>query len=284
MGIRQSQLTVTVQLAAHSVGLMGGLNIFLLLSLSSHLTAHTELEDIKHHNEVFKNPKPRGNLEKIGKFRQSSIGSTSTLNTFKFKGLTQVKTDPKRYPEKPQKFTKIRSDQLVKEFKDFRKIKEQNKETVPGWKYSEIVENRVSRNDSIKKEKIIDELQQLLTSTEKEMSDAPLEITTSQSSEEEEATTQSESEDPSPMGLTSDHEKRANPAQDSLDFPQDDGTFVIVVVGITLCAIAGVVGVGCFLHRPSCPRPPSPFSDCSPTFQSAKLAFSEGQLSRLEGW
>ena len=221
------------------------------------------------------------------------------------------------------------------------------------------MENRVSRNDSIKKEKIIDELQQLLTSTEKEMSDAPLEITTSPSSEEEdleeeveeeEATTQSESEDPSPMGLTSDHEKRANPAQDNLDFPQDDGetsvhknvrvicrmshclsikrkiisllelegicgllnswvfswypishvlivlivlivlpssiiictgTFVIVVVGITLCAIAGVVGVGCFLHRPSCPRPPSPFSDCSPTFQSAKLAFSSSPEEKV---
>ena len=221
------------------------------------------------------------------------------------------------------------------------------------------MENRVSRNDSIKKEKIIDELQQLLTSTEKEMSDAPLEITTSPSSEEEdleedleeeEATTQSESEDPSPMGLTSDHEKRANPPQDNLDFPQDDGetsvhknvrvifrmshclsikrkiisllelegicgllnswvfswypishvlivlivvivlpssiiictgTFVIVVVGITLCAIAGVVGVGCFLHRPSCPRPPSPFSDCSPTFQSAKLAFSSSPEEKV---
>ena len=70
---------------------MAGINILLLLSLLSHLTSQTKLEDItkivkeKHHNEVFKSPKhSKGNLEEIGKFQQASIGST--VNTFKFAG------------------------------------------------------------------------------------------------------------------------------------------------------------------------------------------------------
>ena len=64
---------------------MAGINIiFLLLSLLSHITSQTKLEDItkivkeKHHNEVFKSSK------EIGKFQQSVIGST--VNTFKFAG------------------------------------------------------------------------------------------------------------------------------------------------------------------------------------------------------
>ena len=59
------------------------------------------------------------------------------------------------------------------------------------------------------------------------------------------------------------------------------GIFVMVVVGLTLCTIAGVVGVGCFIHKPTCPRAPSPFSDCSPTFQSAKLAFSSSPEEKM---
>ena len=75
---------------------MAGINIFLLLSLSSlsHLTSQTKLEDMrkitklvqeKHHNEVFKSSKhSQGKMEEIGKFKQSVIGST--VNTFKFAG------------------------------------------------------------------------------------------------------------------------------------------------------------------------------------------------------
>ena len=70
---------------------MAGLNIFLLLSLLSRITSQTKLEDRtkivqdKHHNEVYKSPKhSKGNLEEIGKFQQSVIGST--VNTFKFAG------------------------------------------------------------------------------------------------------------------------------------------------------------------------------------------------------
>ena len=70
---------------------MAGINIFLLLSLLSPLTSQTKLGDItkivqeKLHNEVYKSPKhSKGNLEEIGKFQQSVIGST--VNTFKFAG------------------------------------------------------------------------------------------------------------------------------------------------------------------------------------------------------
>ena len=53
------------------------------------------------------------------------------------------------------------------------------------------------------------------------------------------------------------------------------GTFVVAVVGVALCCIIAVVGVGFVLHRPvSCPGSSSPLSDSSPTFHSAKLAFS----------
>ena len=70
---------------------MAGINIFLLLSLLSRVTSQTKLDDIakivqeKHHNEVYKSPKhSKGNLEEIGKFQQSVIGST--VDTFKFAG------------------------------------------------------------------------------------------------------------------------------------------------------------------------------------------------------
>ena len=70
---------------------MAGLNIFLLLSLLSRITSQSKLEDRtkivqdKHHNEVYKSPKhSKGNLEEIGKFQQSVIGST--VDTFKFAG------------------------------------------------------------------------------------------------------------------------------------------------------------------------------------------------------
>ena len=70
---------------------MAGINTFLLLSLLSHITSQTTLDDItklvkeKHHNEVYKSPKhSKGKVEEIGKFQQSVIGST--VRTFKFAG------------------------------------------------------------------------------------------------------------------------------------------------------------------------------------------------------
>jgi len=49
-------------------------------------------------------------------------------------------------------------------------------------------------------------------------------------------------------------------------------------LALALVCILAVLGLGCHLHGPrSCPAPgsKSPFSDLSPTFQSAKLAFSK---------
>jgi len=76
---------------------------------------------------------------------------------------------------------------------------------------------------------------------------------------------------PSPLGLTSDtHHKRAG----IHDLPEGDGLFLVVVLCVAVCCILGVVGVGYCVHHPTCPRPSSPFSDSSPSFHSAQLAFS----------
>jgi len=245
---------------------MGGLAIFLWLSITTQLTLQTKLGSIKHHNEVFKSPKPRENLQKVGKFRQSVIGPTTSLNTFKFKGVTQAKSHLKT-----QKNKKIRSEELLKEFEDFRSKDKQNS-------LGELVKTRVARNDSIRERNIIEELQKLVTTTDDDISEVPQENTTSLSGEEEEVRTETI---PPPLSLTSDQQKRAEQGEDSQDFPQEDGTFVIDVVGMTVCTIAGVVGLGCFIHKPTCPRPPSPFSDCSPSFQSAKLAFSSSPDEKI---
>lgn len=52
--------------------------------------------------------------------------------------------------------------------------------------------------------------------------------------------------------------------------------FLALCLGLSLTCILAVVGLGCHLHRPRDRRPASssPFSDLSPTFHSAKLAFS----------
>lgn len=58
------------------------------------------------------------------------------------------------------------------------------------------------------------------------------------------------------------------------DLPEGDGVFLLVVVCIAGVCILGVVGVGYCVHHPTCPRATSPFSDSSPSFHSAQLAFS----------
>ena len=57
----------------------------------------------------------------------------------------------------------------MKEFEDFRNTNKPSQQNV-GWESSEIVMNRNVRNDSVLEEKIIDELQKLLT-TESVISD-----------------------------------------------------------------------------------------------------------------
>ena len=71
--------------------------------------------------------------------------------------MTQAKSDLKT-----EKNKKIRSEELVKEFEDFRNTNKPSQQNV-GWESSEIVMNRNVRNDSVLEEKIIDELQKLVT-------------------------------------------------------------------------------------------------------------------------
>ena len=53
------------------------------------------------------------------------------------------------------------------------------------------------------------------------------------------------------------------------------GLFVAVVAGLAVCCVLAVLGLGYCVHHPVCPiRATSPFSDVSPSFQSAKLTFN----------
>ena len=48
-----------------------------------------------------------------------------------------------------------------------------------------------------------------------------------------------------------------------------------VVAGLAVCCVLAVLGLGYCAHHPVCPiRATSPFSDVSPSFQSAKLTFN----------
>jgi len=145
----------------------------------------------------------------------------------------------------------------------------------------EPVESKLAQNDSLREERIIDQLHQLITSGYKAVSLGPWE--TENVTQEEDSTETSTDQSPPllPLSLTSDSHQAGGEEVQAGHFSEEDGTFVIVVVGITLCAIAAVVGVGCFIHKPTCPRSASPFSDYSPTFQSSKLAFSSSPDEKM---
>lgn len=85
---------------------------------------------------------------------------------------------------------------------------------------------------------------------------------------------------PNVLGLTSDNIQHKRSML--LDLPQDDSPFVFVVIGVAFCCIVAILGVGFFLHRPSCSGVSTPWSDCSPTFNSAKLAFSASPDKKLD--
>ena len=184
-----------------------------------------------------------------------------------------MKPHPIRQHLKAEENKKIKSEELLKEFENFRNVKE----NTPDWK-AVPVESSPAQNDSLTEEKIIDQLHHLITAEYKEVSLGPWENVT----EDDSLETSTEEPAPNPLGLTSDsHLTGAEQAEAIHHFTEEDGTFVIVVVGITLCAIVAVVAVGCFIHKPTCPRSASPFSDCSPTFQSSKLAFSSSPDEKM---
>jgi len=87
---------------------------------------------------------------------------------------------------------------------------------------------------------------------------------------------------PSPLGLTADTSHKRSAIHDT---PEGDGLFLGVVVCVAVVCILGVLGVGYCVHHPTCPRASSPFSDSSPSFTTAQLAFSSSpeHLDKGEG-
>ena len=115
--------------------------------------------------------------------------------------MTQAKSDLKT-----EKNKKIRSEELVKEFEDFRNTNKPSQQNV-GWESSEIVMNRNVRNDSVLEEKIIDELQKLVT-TENVISDVSQDNTTTLSEElPQDVSTETFPPPVIPLGLTSDQKR-----------------------------------------------------------------------------
>merc|ERR1740137_55715 len=61
------------------------------------------------------------------------------------------------------------------------------------------------------------------------------------------------------------------------DLPQGDDMFLILMLGVSLCSMVAMVGVGFYMTRGNHQhhgRADSPYTDISPSFQSSKLAFS----------
>lgn len=237
---------------------MGGLKIWLVLCLGYLVTT-------QHHNEANKKKTFATNFEKLGKFRKAAIGTTLKNKSKEWSGKKE------RHPP---------AVNLVKEFTEFKKsnvlrkpeaLKEQNKR---------------SKDDSLEK---IDQLENLIvtkgesrgqSTTTKTIERDTLTSTSTESKVVEDGnsnqttqtTDESGPETPKTLSLTSDSNQKRGTLE---ELNQDDGTFVVAVVGVALCCIIAVVGVGFILHRPvSCPGSSSPLSDNSPTFHSAKLAFS----------
>lgn len=240
---------------------MGGLKIWLVLCLGYLVTTQ------HHRNEANKKKTFETNFEGLGKFRKAAIG-------------TSLKIKPKEWSSK--KVHHPPSVNLVKEFAEFKqKSNVLRKPEVPKE------QGKRSKDDSLEK---IDQLENLIVTKGKSRDQSTTTTTTTvedttsskftESKVEEDGTSYktsettdgSEPETPKTLSLTSDSHQKRGPLD---DLNQDDGTFVVAVVGVALCCIIAVVGVGFVLHRPvSCPGSSSPFSDSSPTFHSAKLAFS----------
>jgi len=238
---------------------MGGLKICLVLCLG-YLVATQHQHN--QHNEAAKKTSET-NFEDLGRFRKSAIGS-SVNGITKHRGIKKV-----HYPS---------SVNLVKEFAEFKqKNNALRQPEVPNEK------ERRSKDDTLER---VNQLESLIVTKGDSRSEPTTKTSIEDSStsksvgnivedknETSNKTTQTtdESEIPKTLGLTSDSHLNRGKLK---DLNQNDGTFVVGVVGVALVCIVAVVGVGLILHRPACPRSSSPLSDCSPTFHSAKLAFS----------
>jgi len=76
-----------------------------------------------------------------------------------------------------------------------------------------------------------------------------------------------------PMALT----KRAKEEDSTIHSMPHSPWILASALALALVCILAVLGLGCHIHRPGCSSSgsKSPFSDLSPTFQSAKLSFSK---------
>jgi len=136
-------------------------------------------------------------------------------------------------------------------------------------------EEEEGEKDKDEKKEVELELQNLVTTESvKITSQDPSPITSSLASSESPAP---ESENgPKALGLKVDSQQKRSAIHDT---PEGDGLFLVVVLCVALVSIIAVLGVGYCLHHPTCPplgptSSASPFSDTSPSFQSAQLAFS----------
>jgi len=75
------------------------------------------------------------------------------------------------------------------------------------------------------------------------------------------------------MALT----KRAEEEDSTIHSTPHSPWILATALALACVCILAVLGLGCHIHRPGCSSSgsKSPFSDLSPTFQSAKLAFSK---------
>ena len=221
-----------------------------------HLTESKRNANNKHHN-----------LNNIGKFQQSRIG-------------TQEKDQTQRYDPKLLFIQYIIDRSIVFRTKELRKLDTKNiaKEFKNFWNKKKV---RADDSRSAVRRAVQSGEKELMTllneTTEKNIVNATEKIhdnTTEHTNTTGNETSESK-EVPIVSGLTStDTKQQKRVLVDETDEEDDDAAFVYVVVGVAFCCIIAVLGVGFLLHRPSCSEISTPFSDCSPTFQSAKLAFS----------
>jgi len=228
------------------------------------------IDKFVHEKQRYEGGRKIRDLKTIGKFKQSTIGNRNTNNNQnkRLELWTQFSTTKKSQNE----------NFLLKEFENFthkrleKFDKEQQSNNGSGEKITEL-ENLI--HTSIKYD-----LSENYTSTTKQLSENVTSGNLNIISTSTEHFSNITDNDPRNLGLelTSDYHQKRGLIQ---EIPEENGNFVVVAIGVVLCCIFGVVGVGYFLHGPSCNRSATPFSDNSPTFHSAKLAFSSSPEEKI---
>lgn len=236
----------------------------------------------KKHNEVVKGKLPE-KFSNLGKFRQAVIGSQLKYGQRPI-GIPS--------PPPPLAHSVVTggpgprpANKVLDRFRAYNRQKTGkggDKERVPAVKTLEDkkeiqITNHAAPNASAEPDKVVvEQLHSLLTTGEQKTTPPTPHSSLSSTTPAPpvslpQAALPSQGVVPSPLGLTSDtHQKRSA----IHDLPEGDGLFLVVVLCVAVCCILGVVGVGYCVHHPTCHRSTSPFSDASPSFHSAQLAFS----------